>query len=45
VHFGLGELAKIDSIDVIWPDGSEEEFLETKVDRHYILQKGKGNRK
>ncbi|MGE3310227.1 MAG: CRTAC1 family protein [Limisphaerales bacterium] len=26
VHFGLGSLTRVDSVNVVWPDGSEEEF-------------------
>lgn len=42
IHLGLGPVAQIDSVVVIWPDGSEERFPGGPVDRHLILHKGAG---
>jgi hypothetical protein len=41
-HFGLGEVGHIDSIEVIWPDGSEESFAGRSVDQAVVLSKGQG---
>jgi hypothetical protein len=43
VHFGLGDTAKVDGIEVLWPDGSPAElFPGCGVDRRIILKKGGG---
>jgi len=41
-HFGLGEVASINSIRVLWPDGSEEHFEGGPVDRHVTVSRGLG---
>ena len=42
-HFGLGEVDRIDSITVRWPDGSSELFSdENEVDRMVVLHRGRG---
>ena len=41
-HFGLGKFDQVDSIRVIWPDGREEVFPGTEVDRVIILSRGEG---
>jgi enediyne biosynthesis protein E4 len=41
VHFGLGNSSKIDSIQVLWPDGTSENFDGGAVDRLIVLEKGK----
>lgn len=45
-HFGLGSLDRIDSIEVLWPDGKPEESREVfpggLADRHVVLVRGKG---
>jgi hypothetical protein len=43
-HFGLGKAERIDSINVVWPDGSEEVFGGGPVDRVIDLRKGEGRR-
>lgn len=40
-HFGLGRVAQIDSISVVWPDGTEEQFPGSPVDRSLVLRKTK----
>jgi hypothetical protein len=40
VHFGLGEVDSIDEIEVIWPDGRQEAFTGTPVNRSVVLRKG-----
>jgi hypothetical protein len=46
VHFGLGRVDRIESVDVLWPDGDKETFdkdtLGDGVDRPIVLEKGKG---
>jgi hypothetical protein len=41
-HFGLGESARAESIRVLWPDGKEEEFGGTAVDKVVTLSRGGG---
>jgi hypothetical protein len=41
-HFGLGQGARIDTIEVVWPDGSEEAFPGGDVDQRRELRKGSG---
>ena len=43
-HFGLGATASVDSIHVVWPDGTEETFPGGAVDRFLVLQQGTGPR-
>jgi hypothetical protein len=40
VHFGLGSAEKVDSIHVVWPDGTEETFPGRAVDQRIVLRKG-----
>ncbi|MCA9262694.1 MAG: CRTAC1 family protein, partial [Planctomycetales bacterium] len=42
-HFGLGDVERIDGIDVVWPDGSQESFAGGAVDRVIQLQRGQGH--
>ncbi len=42
IHFGLGPVDRVDALEVVWPDGSEELFAETAVDRMVVVSKGKG---
>jgi hypothetical protein len=41
-HFGLGNIDKVDSISVLWPDGVAEEFPGCAVDQRLTLRKGDG---
>ena len=43
-HFGLGSVAQVDAIDVLWPDGSKETFPGGPADRRpeVVLRKGEG---
>jgi len=41
-HFGLGSAERIDGIDVVWPDGSQEVFPGGAVDREVVLRQGTG---
>ena len=42
VHFGLGVITQVDTVEVRWSDGSLEQFEKLSIDRHHTLQKGKG---
>ena len=42
VHFGLGASAKMDSIEVRWPNGILEKFGELKVDAVNVVTEGTG---
>jgi hypothetical protein len=44
-HFGLGQVEQYDSIDVRWPDGSDETFPGGPVDRQVDLRQGEGKPK
>ena len=44
VHFGLGQVAAIDSVEVRWPDGVREVFAAPSLDRIVTLRKGAGER-
>src|SRR5262249_24086176 len=41
-HFGLGPVDRIDSLTVIWPDGTEETFAGCKADQTIVIRKGGG---
>ena len=43
-HFGLGDKGEFDSLQIIWPDGTEERFAGGAADRYVTLQKGDGTR-
>lgn len=44
LHFGLGEISKIDHAEVIWPSGDAEKFSITGLDRVVALKKGGGQK-
>ncbi|HZY89884.1 MAG TPA: CRTAC1 family protein [Gemmataceae bacterium] len=42
-HFGLGEATRVDAIEVVWPDGTEEEFTRPlPADQSVVVRKGEG---
>ena len=43
-HFGLGEARAVDSVEVLWPDGTREAFDGGPADRAVRLLKGRGKR-
>ncbi len=45
VNVGLGAATKVDRIEVRWPNGLEEVFPATEVDRFITLKEGSGQRK
>ena len=42
VHFGVAEAAKVDRVEVRWPNGLEEEWRDLAVDRIVPLKEGSG---
>jgi hypothetical protein len=43
-HFGLGSATRVDQINVVWPDGSEEQFASVGANQVLTLRKGSGQR-
>lgn len=43
-HFGLGSATRVESIRVVWPDGSEEQFTGVPADQMITLRKSSGQR-
>ena len=41
-HVGLGSVDRVDAIDVVWPDGTEQHFPGTPADRAIVLRKAAG---
>jgi hypothetical protein len=35
---GLGEMQKVDSLRIVWPDGYTQLFEDVAVDKHYIIE-------
>jgi enediyne biosynthesis protein E4 len=42
VHFGLGDLDKVDQVEIHWPSGNIEQLKLPFVDRIYTITEGKG---
>lgn len=42
VHFGLGDVASVQEVRVVWPDGFEEVFPGGPADRFVVLRRGEG---
>jgi hypothetical protein len=42
VHFGLGDVAKVETVEIHWPDGTVEKVQLLGVDRIVTLEEGKG---
>jgi hypothetical protein len=41
VHFGLGDGAAIDQVEVVWPSGLRQTFASVKPDQIYHITEGK----
>ncbi|MDE0041650.1 MAG: CRTAC1 family protein [Candidatus Poribacteria bacterium] len=41
-HFGLGEIEKVEAIEVVWPNGDRERFSVPGVDRGVTVRQGEG---
>ncbi|MGH9337182.1 MAG: ASPIC/UnbV domain-containing protein, partial [Vicinamibacteria bacterium] len=44
-HFGLPEGVKVDSVEILWPDGTRESFPAVETNRAITLSKGSGSRR
>lgn len=42
LHFGLGQAAKVDDVEIHWPDGAVEHASLPSVDRYFVIEEGKG---
>jgi len=42
VHFGLGEMSRVDQVEICWPSGEKEIVKIPEVDRIYAVREGKG---
>jgi hypothetical protein len=42
VTFGLGAAQRVETVEVDWPDGTRERFIDLEVDRLHVLQRGTG---
>jgi hypothetical protein len=42
VHFGLGDAAKVDAVEIHWPSGAVEPVTLPSVDRFFVIEEGKG---
>ena len=42
VHFGLGQVLRVERIEIDWPDGTSEQFAGASVDQHLQLMQGSG---
>ncbi len=40
-HFGLGASTRIDSVEVLWPNGGKQEFRNVKADQFYEIEESK----
>jgi len=40
LHFGLGDAASIDKVEMLWPDGTSQSFENVAADRFYHLTEG-----
>ena len=41
IHFGLGDSAQIDRIQIFWPDGSEEILEGLQADQLQVVEQSK----
>ncbi len=42
LHFGLGELDRVDRLEVAWPSGVADVLDDLAVDRYLVIEEGKG---
>ena len=42
IHFGLGNHARVDQAEVLWPDGTKETLTNLAADRFYVVRQGMG---
>ena len=44
VHLGLGDVAAVETIDVVWPGGERESFAVPGLDRFVTVHRGQGRK-
>jgi hypothetical protein len=44
LHFGLGDAAKIESVEILWPSGKVETVDNLPADRIFTMAEGQGVR-
>ncbi len=42
LHFGIGQAATVDKVEIRWSDGAKEAYRLPGVDRYYTIEEGKG---
>jgi hypothetical protein len=42
VHFGIGDAAAVDAVEIRWPGGASEKITVPAVDRIYTIEQGRG---
>ena len=42
LHFGLGQSASVDDVEIQWPDGAVDHASLPSVDRFFMIEEGKG---
>ena len=42
IHFGLGDHARVDFVEVVWPGGGVEHLGDLAADRFYVIRQGAG---
>jgi hypothetical protein len=42
IHFGLGKKARIDLIEIRWPDGKLETIKDAPINQFVVIEEGKG---
>ena len=45
VHFGLGSAARVEKVEILWPNGLRETLAVPAVDRFFTIVQGKGIQK
>jgi hypothetical protein len=46
-HFGLGDVPRVDRVEIVWPDGdtAAEQFSADELDRSYTFKRDQGSKK
>jgi len=42
VHFGLGNHARVDQAEILWPNGKKEVLTNLEADHYYVVREGEG---
>jgi hypothetical protein len=42
LHFGLGQMKTVDTVEVDWPSGAVERLTNLQADRFYLITEGQG---